>query len=294
MKERDFLVRLHLCPGIGLNGEYKLYQFYQKFTRLPTPIELQVLLNYTAKQAQNFYDAFKSEQLTQKVALNITNSQVLTIVDEQYPLQLKEIYQPPLVLFCKGDLKLLQTPMLAIVGARQMSSYATQVLESFMPKLAMKLTIVSGLAQGVDSLAQNLTLKNYGKTIAVIGTGLNISYPKSNAFLQQEIGKKGLLLSEYGLDEKPLRFHFPYRNRIIAGLAQATLVVEARHKSGSLITANLALQENRDVLAIPGSLYQPLSEGCNELIQAGAKLILTPQDIIEEFSNYLTNFNKIE
>ncbi len=129
----------------------------------------------------------------------------------------------------------------------------------------------------------NWLLKHHGKTIAVIGNGLDISYPSCNRALQTQIAHAGLLLSEYPLESRPLKYHFPLRNRIIAGLCQTVLVVEARHHSGSLITANLALQENRNVLALPGRINDIYSTGCNELIAAGAKPVLNSNDILEEF-----------
>ncbi len=149
--------------------------------------------------------------------------------------------------------------------------------------IQQKLILVSGLAKGVDGLSHQLALKHHGKTIAVIGNGLDISYPSCNRALQTQIAHAGLLLSEYPLESRPLKYHFPLRNRIIAGLCQTVLVVEARHHSGSLITANLALQENRNVLALPGRINDIYSTGCNELIAAGAKPVLNSNDILEEF-----------
>lgn len=149
--------------------------------------------------------------------------------------------------------------------------------------IQQQLVLVSGLAKGVDGLTHQLALKHHGKTIAVIGNGLDISYPSCNRALQTQIAHAGLLLSEYPLESRPLKYHFPLRNRIIAGLCKTVLVVEARHHSGSLITANLALQENRNVLALPGRINDINSTGCNELIAAGAKPVLNSNDILEEF-----------
>lgn len=145
---------------------------------------------------------------------------------------------------------------------------------------------MSGLARGVDGAAHRLTLKHAGKAIAVIGNGLDRIYPRENTDLQNMIMHSGLLLTEYPLGTAPLPFHFPERNRIIAGLSTACLVVEARQKSGSLITANIAVQENRNVLAVPGSILQPLSKGCNELIAQGARPALDASDILEELTMY--------
>lgn len=294
MQAREFLIRLHLCSQIGLVNEQRLFTYFQQTQQIPDLLTLMQLTNFNQAKAAYFLQEFNSRQLYEQCCLNQRQAQILTILDDEYPVQLKQIYQPPLVLFAKGDLALLKTPQLAVVGARKMSSYAKKVLTGLIPPLCQQLTIVSGLASGVDGLAHQLALKYHGQTIAVIGNGLDYFYPKENTELQKQIMQQGLILTEYALGQKPLRFHFPYRNRIIAGLCHSLLVVEAKHQSGSLITANLALQENRNVLAIPGALDHELSQGCNELIQAGAKLIIKPSDILEEFSNYLTKLHKIE
>lgn len=294
MQAREFLIRLHLCSQIGLANEQRLFEYFKQMQKLPDSTTLMQLTHFNQAKAACFLQEFNSKQLYEKCLLHSQETQIITILDEVYPLQLKQIYQPPLVLFAKGNVALLKEPLLAVVGARNMSAYAKRALEMLLPTVCKQLTIVSGLARGVDGLAHHITLQNQGKTIAVIGNGLDRSYPRENTRLQQQIMTDGLVLSEYALGQAPLRFHFPYRNRIIAGLCHSLLVVEAKHQSGSLITANLALQENRNVLAIPGALDQELSKGCNELIQAGAKLICTPNDILEEFPNYLTKLHKIE
>lgn len=185
-------------------------------------------------------------------------------------------------------------PALGVVGSRVHSPYAEDSLKLLLPDVINQgIVIVSGLAKGIDSIVHQMTMNCCGKTIAVIGTGLDVVYPRGNVMLQNEVAAKGLLLTEYPLGSQPLKFHFPQRNRIIAGLVQTILVVEARHRSGTLITANVALQENRNVLAIPGKITESLSQGTNELIAAGAKPALCSEDIIEEFSNFLTNHIKL-
>ena len=202
--------------------------------------------------------------------------------DALYPKRLKEIYLPPVVLFYKGRLELFNRLSIGIVGARNHTAYSKESLEYLLPSiLERKVSIISGLARGVDSLAHQLTLDFQGETIAVIGNGINICYPKENQSLYDVIGKKGLILSEYPLDSPPLKFHFPYRNRIIAGLSHGLCVIEAKLHSGSLITANVALSENRQVFALPGNITSEYSKGTNELITAGAIPIRNANDILD-------------
>lgn len=279
-----FLLKLHLC-NLDLKNELRVVRYMFSFERCPSKDELFLLLKLGQTQKNDLWNALQSKQLSQKIQQNLKVSHFLTILDKRYPSQLQEIYSPPVVLFYQGDLELLDSKkLLGVVGARQCSSYALQALTQLLPNvIQQKLILVSGLAKGVDGLSHQLALKHHGKTIAVIGNGLDISYPSCNRALQTQIAHAGLLLSEYPLESRPLKYHFPLRNRIIAGLCQTVLVVEARHHSGSLITANLALQENRNVLALPGRINDIYSTGCNELIAAGAKPVLNSNDILEEF-----------
>lgn len=279
-----FLLKLHLC-NLDLKNELRVVRYMLSFERCPSKDELFLLLKLGQTQKNDLWNALQSKQLSQKIQQNLKVSHFLTILDKRYPSQLQEIYSPPVVLFYQGDLELLDSKkLLGVVGARQCSSYALQALPQLLPNvIQQKLILVSGLAKGVDGLSHQLALKHHGKTIAVIGNGLDISYPSCNRALQTQIAHAGLLLSEYPLESRPLKYHFPLRNRIIAGLCQTVLVVEARHHSGSLITANLALQENRNVLALPGRINDIYSTGCNELIAAGAKPVLNSNDILEEF-----------
>jgi DNA processing protein len=222
------------------------------------------------------------EQIRQYETNEIT---VITILDKEYPKLLKEIYQPPWALFAKGDLSLLERdPKLAVVGSRQATQYGKNAIRLIFPDLIKKgVLIVSGLARGIDALAHEYAIKNGGKTIAVIAGGFYHIYPKENMNLALEMMKNQLVLSEYPPDTKPQRWHFPSRNRIISGLSRGTLIIEAKRKSGSLITANFAVNEGRDVFSLPGSIFNPYSIGTNELIQQGAKLVISAEDILEEF-----------
>lgn len=206
-----------------------------------------------------------------------------SILDDCYPWDLSEIYDAPVLLFYKGNLDLLKFPKVAVVGSRACSKQGAKSVEKVIKGLENELVIVSGLAKGIDTASHMAALQNGGKTIAVIGTGLDVFYPKANKRLQDYIGNDHLVLSEYGPGEQPLKFHFPARNRIIAGLCRGVIVAEAKMRSGSLITCERAMEEGRDVFAIPGSILDGLSDGCHHLIQEGAKLVTSGQDVLAEF-----------
>ncbi|RDU38566.1 DNA-protecting protein DprA [Neobacillus piezotolerans] len=209
---------------------------------------------------------------------------IITILDPGYPELLKQIYQPPWALFACGDLSLLNASQkLAVVGSRQATDYGKNAIRLLFPELIEKgIVIVSGLAKGVDTAAHECAIRNGGKTIAVIAGGLYHVYPEENRRLASEMMKNQLVLSEYPPGTKPARWHFPMRNRIISGLCGGTFIVEAKNKSGSLITANYAVHEGRDVFSLPGSIFSPFSAGANELIQHGAKLVTRAEDILDE------------
>lgn len=212
------------------------------------------------------------------------NIQVITIFDDDYPELLKTIYQPPWVIFAKGKTSLLkQRKTLAVVGSRDASLYGLKAIQHLFPDLIKQQTlIISGLAKGIDAQAHKTAIHLGGNTVGVIAGGFNHIYPKENKELARYMMENQLLLSEYPPSTYPEKWHFPMRNRIISGLARATLIVEARKKSGSLITAEYALNEGREVFAVPGGIMTPHSEGVHELIQQGAKLIKSSGDILED------------
>ena len=212
------------------------------------------------------------------------NIGLVSCLDKGYPELLKQIPQPPIMLFFQGDVTLLESRQIAVVGSRSPSHYGNAMTEQIVSQLAKyPFTITSGLALGVDAIAHRCALLNDMPTIGVLGTGVDVVYPKSNRNLNQEVAEKGLLVSEFLPKQPPVKHHFPKRNRIIAGLSKGTLVVEAAIKSGSLITAYQALEQDRDVFAVPGSVFNPLSEGTNHLIQQGAKPVTCAADIVEEY-----------
>ncbi|MGN0960680.1 MAG: DNA-processing protein DprA [Christensenellales bacterium] len=211
---------------------------------------------------------------------------IVTIRSNAYPELLKEIDSSPIILYCKGDINLLKTDCLGVVGTRRATKYGKDLGNKFVKDIASEgITIVSGLAEGIDTVAHKSTLEVGGKTIAVLGGGLLNLYPSSNISLAEEIVKKGgLLVSEYKPSEQALSYHFPIRNRIIAGLSKAILIVEATEKSGSMHTKNYALDYNREVFAMPARINDIYSIGCNKCIQNGqARMVLHQQEIIEFF-----------
>ncbi len=210
---------------------------------------------------------------------------ILTWEDADYPPLLKEIPDPPPVLYARGDLSCLQPMKVAMVGTRKPSVTGSETAYRFAFDLAkQQLCIVSGLALGIDAEAHRGCMDAKGQTIAVMGTGIDRIYPLRHVKLAEQISESGLLLSEFPLKNPPIAGHFPRRNRIISGLALCTLVVEAAIRSGSLITARFACEQNRDVMAIPGSIYNPQARGCHQLLQQGAKLVSSSQDVVDELS----------
>jgi DNA processing protein len=215
------------------------------------------------------------------------NNSVLTLADFNYPVLLKEISDPPPLLFVRGNPELLSLPQIAIVGSRNPSKIGLETATSFALTLSQQgFVITSGLALGIDAASHLGALKAKGYTIAVAGTGLDRVYPARHINLATEIVNTGAMVSEFPPGTLAKANHFPRRNRIISGLCQGLLVVEAAKESGSLITARMALEQNREVFAIPGSIHNPLARGCNALIREGAKLVETTQDILEEFNQY--------
>ena len=212
----------------------------------------------------------------------------LTIYDDAFPENLKNIDKPPPILGVRGDIEWLKQPQLAVVGSRHASQSGLGIAQDFAKYLsAQGLTITSGLALGIDAMAHQGGLLGAGKTIAVVATGLDRIYPAANQHLGRQIAEEGAMVSEFPLGEQPKAFHFPQRNRIISGLSVGTLVVEAALKSGSLITARTAMEQGREVFAVPGSIHNPQAKGCHQLIKQGAKLVESGQDIFEEIIDLL-------
>jgi DNA processing protein len=214
------------------------------------------------------------------------NIGILTIHSGNYPINLGYIQNKPFVLYYKGNIELINSNSIAIVGTRKPTLYGKWACEKFTKELInYNLTIVSGLAYGIDTIAHKTALLNNGQTIAVLGCGINKIYPKSNKALFNDIENNGLIITEFAPDTEPFKYNFPQRNRIIAGLSCGVLVVEAQKNSGSLITANHALNQGKEVFSIPGNINSLYSEGTNTLIKDGAKLVQNVEDIIVELEN---------
>ncbi len=222
----------------------------------------------------------KAERILQKCRREGVD--ILTRNDSRYPDRLREIFDPPDVLYCKGKLEVLQKPSVAVVGSRKPTAYGRMMAERLTEDLSSGgLVVVSGLAHGIDSAAHWGALRG-GETVAVLGSGMEQIYPKENLRLASKVAEKGVVVTEYPPRSRPLGYHFPLRNRIISGLSLACIVVEAARRSGSLITARLALEHGREVMAVPGNVTSELSWGPHWLIQSGAKLIRNWEDVAEE------------
>jgi DNA processing protein len=273
-----------LTPGMGAAGLLKLVR---AFGSVSAALEVGVsqlapLIGMAAAQALRQRSA-EDECAAAQAWAEHSHGFLLTLLDQDYPPQLAESDTPPPLLFGLGRRELLTRPMLAIVGSRNAFEPACATARAFADSLAQHgYTIVSGLASGIDSAAHQGALAQPASSVAVVGTGIDRVYPASNHALAQQLARDGLILSEFPLGAKPLAHHFPRRNRIIAGLCRACLVVEASVESGSLITARLAAEAGREVMAIPGSIHNPQARGCHRLIKQGAKLVETVDDILEE------------
>ena len=277
-------LRLTLIPGIGGERQRKLLAAFG----LPEAIFEAGRLATRAvvgERADLLFDTDPSEAIDQAITwASEPNRHILTLGDPDYPQSLLEIADPPNVLYVRGNPDLLKKPGLAIVGSRNATPQGRQTAELFAKILAEHgLCIISGLALGLDAAAHQGALAAQGKTVAVIGTGANRIYPARNKELAIAISEQGAIVSEFPLGTPPVATNFPRRNRIISGLSRGVLVVEAAPESGSLITARLAGEQGREVFAIPGSIHSPVARGCHKLIQQGAKLVETAQDILEEF-----------
>ena len=277
-------IRLTLIPGVGAATQRLLLKAFGP----PAAIfaaghsALRSVVDATAVASLVGHDCTAEVEAALAWAHEPGN-RILTLGDPDYPQALLTTDDPPVLLYVKGRAELLNRPALAIVGSRNATRQGLVDAEAFAAAASQAgLTVVSGLALGIDAAAHRGALEGVGSTIAVIGTGPDRIYPARNADLARRIAEKGVVVSEFAVGTPPLAPNFPRRNRLIAGLARGCLVVEAADQSGSLITARLALDAGREVFAIPGSIHSPLAKGCHKLIKQGAKLVETAQDILEE------------
>jgi len=291
----DLLV-LSQIPGIGANRVRTLVSHFKNSSSVfnASAKEIESVEGFSKKLAyailhyvnSSLFDEGKKFAERQLSKLNHIEGQIITYWDKQYPETLKKIYDPPPFIFLKGDIIETDKYAIAIVGTRSPSEYGISITERFTQELIkLGITIVSGLARGIDTVAHRTALRFNGRTLAVIGSGLDIIYPPENKKLYERICENGSIISEYEMGAKPDAGNFPKRNRIISGLSLGTLIIETDLGGGAMITANTALDQNREVFAIPGNINSKRSRGCNTLIKEGrAKLVEKLDDILDELA----------
>ncbi len=275
---------LTLVPGLGNSALRKLLTEFGSPDAVLAASRVALGRHVDAEIASAIAGGGNQEGAAKTLAwLDDPANRILTLADADYPQQLLELHDPPLLLYVKGHHELLNRPALSIVGSRNATAQGIANAEQFAHALSdAGLTIISGLALGIDAAAHRGGLAGAAGTIAVVGTGLDIIYPARNRDLAHDIAARGALVSEFPLGTPALGSNFPRRNRVISGLARGCLVVEAALQSGSLITARLANEQGREVFALPGSIHSPLAKGCHRLIKQGAKLVDDANDILEE------------
>ncbi|MEH7382510.1 DNA-processing protein DprA [Bacillus sp. JJ1533] len=288
-KFRENLIHLHHCRGIGWKSIFRILQHDPTLSSIYNYPQAfyEKILPLSKNQVNIFLKDLHSVSI-QYMLKQYSNNNVgiITIIDQEYPRLLKQIYDPPWVLYTSGDKSLLNCEkLLSVVGSRTPTATSKRSMAKVLvPLIKQNWVLVSGLARGIDTMAHRLAIDHNGKTIAVIAGGLQYIYPLENKDLATTITHNHILISEYPPFTKPEKWQFPMRNRIISGLTQGTLVVEAKERSGSLITADQALNQGREVFAIPGSILELSCVGTNKLIQSGAKLVLNSEDILSEIN----------
>jgi DNA processing protein len=281
-----YWLALHLVPGLGTRNALKLIRhfgdpqriFHASLSELRACGELPLAVAETIHSGITFEDASAEADKAKAI-----QAEIVPFSDPRYPQRLKEIFDPPILLYARGRAELLESHPVAVVGTRRPTTYGRAVAQRLSRELARAgLTIVSGLARGIDTCAHQGALEGGGATIAVLGNGVDVIYPRENRKLMEQIAERGLIVSEFPLSSTAFPQNFPIRNRIISGLGYAVLVIEGAQYSGSLITARLALEQGREVLAVPGNITSKPSWGPNLLIKDGAKLIQEASDVVEE------------
>ncbi|SET44183.1 DNA-processing protein DprA [Paenibacillus sp. NFR01] len=290
MEERELLFGLHEQQGIGWKSIDKI-RTKGMLTDDVFKYEAQDwrLAGLSEKMSQQLAGTFTADWIAKRrLLMEESRIQMVTVLDKDYPVRLKELPQPPWVLYYRGRLELASAPSIAMVGTRMPTAYGRKVGEMLAAELSGQgFAVVSGLARGIDRACHEAALAGIGGTVAIVATGLDKVYPPENRELEREIARKGLVISEYPIGTASHPGLFPQRNRIIAGLALGTVVVEADSQSGSLITADIALDASRDIFAVPGPITSPKSRGTLELIKQGAKLVTCTGDITEEYAGFI-------
>jgi DNA processing protein len=290
MDEKAWWLALHLVPGVGRITFKKLVGYFghPRDVMGATAGQLMRVAGIGPKLAQTITGFQTPTEVERELrAVRAAGCQIIPQSDPNYPPLLKAIEDPPPVLYVKGEIGEPVAPAIAVVGSRRPSIYGKVVAEQLVRGLSEAgVTVVSGLARGIDSVAHAKTLDYGGRTIAVLGCGLGHMYPPENRPLAQRISRQGAVVSEFPMMTKPDRLNFPLRNRTISGLSLGTVVIEAGERSGALITVQWALEQGREVFAVPGNVTAPTSRGTNRLIKMGAKLVDCVEDILEEFPQY--------
>lgn len=287
-QEKRYWVWLSLIKGLGAKRKKDLLQYFATIKDLYNAKEEELLkIPGIGKKYANIILNFELKKNVDKHIefMKKNDVDIISIQDNQYPEILKNIYDPPLSLYIRGNKKILKGNNIAIVGCRECSQYGKNVAQELAYNISKQgINIISGLAKGIDGIAHKGAIIAGGKTIAVLGNGLDTMYPLENISLAKKILETGgAIISEYPLGEKPQKQNFPERNRIITGISRGIIVVEAKKKSGTLITVDFALEQGRDVFVVPGNINALNSTGTNELIKQGAKLITSYTDVLEEY-----------
>jgi len=284
MEELIYWLATKKLPKIG---DVTYLTYLKEYEDVKKVFELYKLTNF------NKTDALKEAELEYKKCQEL-NIEILTYSNKNYPEKLKEIHSPPPILYCLGDISILNREnIVAVVGSRNPTDYGINATKDIVKGLVRKnIIIASGFAKGIDTIAHQEALYNNGKTIAVLGSGINIIYPAKNRALFDKIKNNGLIISEFSLDTKPEPGNFPKRNRIISGISKSIVVIEAGKKSGSLITAEFGLNQGRDIYALPGNIYNYKAKGTNYLIKNGAYLLESANDILENSFPYILEKEK--
>lgn len=294
--DKEQLINLSAIPGVGATRIRALVAYF-KSTEDIFNASIKQLISVdgveikTAKSIKDYSDfEYGTQQVNQASPKGV---EIIDFWDERYPENLKRIYDPPAFIFVKGTLVKQDKHAISIVGTRLPSSYGKLVAEKIAKELAQKgLLIVSGLARGIDTISHWAAIQTGGRTIAVMGSGLDYIYPGENKKVAEKIIEQGALISEFPMGTKPDAVNFPRRNRIISGLSLGTIVIEAGVKSGALLTANYALEQNREIFAVPGNINSPKSIGTNQIIKDGAKLISSASDVLVELEPQLKHLLK--
>ena len=307
IEEKRYWIWLSLIPNLGVKRKQILLEKYKDVKNIYNASKEELLK--TNGIGEKLVEAILNLKIRKSVNKHLkylqeNNIDIISITEKEYPKMLKEIYDPPISLYIRGNKEILNEKSIAIVGCRDATTYGKKAAKYFAYNLAKEgFNIISGLARGIDSyshigcivadreekdnasnrIKNGANIKNnIAKTIAVLGNGLDTIYPTENKYLAQEIIKRGgAIISEYPLGTKPEKMNFPARNRIVSGLAKGLIVVEAKEKSGTLITVDFALEQGKDVYVVPGNINETTSVGTNELIKQGAKLVSTYMDILE-------------